>query len=154
VQFEGDFYSIPRSEIGPKPVQPGGLPLLMGAASVAGAARAGRLGIGFNPVTYTWDALTEQLDAFHSAAEQVGHAPGSLPVVLRGMLQEPGAAFDMSDSPLSGINTELAEDVERLMAMGIDEVFFDLTTGGFPLKKQLDLLSTLAALQVSVSESV
>jgi alkanesulfonate monooxygenase SsuD/methylene tetrahydromethanopterin reductase-like flavin-dependent oxidoreductase (luciferase family) len=57
VTFEGGFYQIPTSEIGPKPVQQGGPPLFMGAASVAGAQRAARLGLGFNPVTYTWDAL-------------------------------------------------------------------------------------------------
>jgi alkanesulfonate monooxygenase SsuD/methylene tetrahydromethanopterin reductase-like flavin-dependent oxidoreductase (luciferase family) len=148
VQFEGDFYRIPRSEIGPKPLQRGGPRLLMGAASVAGASRAGRLGLGFNPVTYTWDALVGQVEAFHSAAAQAGHPPESLPIVVRGMLQEEGGQFDLSDAPLAGSPTELAKDVERLMSMGVDEIFFDLTTGGFPLSKQLDLLGPLSALQI------
>jgi hypothetical protein len=94
----------------------------------------------------------EQLDAFHSAAAQAGHPPESLPIVVRGMLQEEGGQFDLSDAPLAGSPAELAEDVERLISMGVDEVFFDLTTGGFALNKQLDLLGTLSALQIPATD--
>jgi alkanesulfonate monooxygenase SsuD/methylene tetrahydromethanopterin reductase-like flavin-dependent oxidoreductase (luciferase family) len=42
VEFEGDFYSIPRSFIGPKPVQKPHPPIYLGAFSPKAAARVVR----------------------------------------------------------------------------------------------------------------
>jgi alkanesulfonate monooxygenase SsuD/methylene tetrahydromethanopterin reductase-like flavin-dependent oxidoreductase (luciferase family) len=56
VQYQGRFYQIPPSEVGPKPVQAGGPQILIGTlpGAVAPARRAGRLGLGFNPVILDW----------------------------------------------------------------------------------------------------
>jgi alkanesulfonate monooxygenase SsuD/methylene tetrahydromethanopterin reductase-like flavin-dependent oxidoreductase (luciferase family) len=40
VHFEGKFYTIPPSLINPKPVQKGGLPIIMGAFSPSAIKRA------------------------------------------------------------------------------------------------------------------
>jgi alkanesulfonate monooxygenase SsuD/methylene tetrahydromethanopterin reductase-like flavin-dependent oxidoreductase (luciferase family) len=39
VSFTGDFYNIPESRIGPKPVQSGGIPMLLGAFAPASLER-------------------------------------------------------------------------------------------------------------------
>src|SRR5918999_2879881 len=51
VTFGGRFYQIPASEINPKPVQPGGPPVLVGATSPVSAERTGRMGLGLNPIS-------------------------------------------------------------------------------------------------------
>src|SRR5260370_39251330 len=42
VSFTGDFYNIPESRIGPKPVQSGGIPMLLGAFAPASLERVGK----------------------------------------------------------------------------------------------------------------
>ncbi|MBI2912180.1 MAG: TIGR03619 family F420-dependent LLM class oxidoreductase, partial [Chloroflexi bacterium] len=49
-RFEGRFYRIPESEIGPKPLQQPHPPLLAGGFTPAAVQRAARLGMGYNPV--------------------------------------------------------------------------------------------------------
>src|SRR5437899_6566301 len=49
VSFSGDFYNIPESRIGPKPVQSGGIPLLLGAFAPASLERAARIADGIMP---------------------------------------------------------------------------------------------------------
>jgi alkanesulfonate monooxygenase SsuD/methylene tetrahydromethanopterin reductase-like flavin-dependent oxidoreductase (luciferase family) len=44
VSFAGRYYRIPEADIGPKPVLPGGLSVVVGAASPSALQRAGRLG--------------------------------------------------------------------------------------------------------------
>ena len=44
VVFEGEHHSVPGVEVHPKPLQPGGPPLWLGAASEGGQRRAARLG--------------------------------------------------------------------------------------------------------------
>lgn len=63
VQYEGRFYQIQPSEVSPKPVQAGGPQILIGTmpGAAASAQRAGRLGLGFNPVILDWDSFTTQL---------------------------------------------------------------------------------------------
>lgn len=156
VEYEGDFYRVPRSQIQPKPVQPGGPPLLLGATSVAASARAGRLGIGLNPATSTWELLEEQIKAFRSAATEAGHDANALPVVIRGALQDEGGPLALGHrdpdtgefirAPLNGDQAELCEDIDRLVGLGVDEISFDMTTGGYPVARQFDTLAMLAEL--------
>ena len=56
VSFEGRFYKIPTSQIGPKPVQPGGFQVLVGVSdeSSASVERAGRTGVGLHPIISDW----------------------------------------------------------------------------------------------------
>jgi probable F420-dependent oxidoreductase len=50
VTFDGRYHRVPRSEIGPKPVRPGGPALLVGGGAPAALERAGRLGAGLTLV--------------------------------------------------------------------------------------------------------
>lgn len=156
VEFHGDFYRIPRSEIGPKPLQPDGPPLLMAAASLAASERAGRLGIGLNPQMVTWEMLDEQLAAHRKGAGVDLDGPPPAPVVLRVTLQDGGTRFQLGErgpgdyderSPFNGAPNQIAADLNRAAASGISEVLFDLVSHGAPLERQLELLPMLASLQ-------
>ena len=52
VQFEGEFYSVPRSFIGPKPVQKPHPPIYLGAFSPSAVERAARYADGWLAVAY------------------------------------------------------------------------------------------------------
>jgi len=129
VRFDGRFYRIPESEIGPKPVQQPHPPLLLGGFAPAAIARAGRLGTGFNPVLVSFDILSQQVQAFRSAAQAAGHAAERLPVIVRGNLFVGPRAPEEGRSPLSGAIEQVQEDVQRLAGMGVDQLFVDFYLG-------------------------
>jgi probable F420-dependent oxidoreductase len=130
VSFDGRFYQIPESQIGPKPLQSGGPPLLIGAGTVAGAERTGRMGLGLNPIAGsplqpTLDALGEFIQTFRRAAESAGHDPGVLPVVVRvnGPITE--RAMD-ERAPLTGSVDQVVDDLARLETFGVNEVLWSM----------------------------
>src|SRR5438270_2779473 len=83
VSFEGSFYQIPASLINPKPVQKGGIPILMGFNTAAAIKRAARLADIVNPIASTFEALEGAVTAFFSAAQEVGRDPSNLKVIVR-----------------------------------------------------------------------
>jgi probable F420-dependent oxidoreductase len=139
VRYEGRFYRIPESEIGPKPVQPGGPPVLVGAGSPGGIERAARMGVGLNPIMFGWDQIEGAVQAFRSAAGAAGHDPGSLQIVLRVNGSITDAASDQRE-PCTGSVDEVADDVERLAELGVDEILWSMAT---PPAEQLDAMDQL-----------
>ena len=123
VRFEGRFYQIPESEIGPKPVRPDGPQLLIGAAGEAGLRRAARLEVGLNPVFWSWDALIAMVEAFHREGRAFGHEPGTLPIVLRVNGDITNHASE-ERLPLTGTVDQVAKDVDRLRSLGVDHAFW------------------------------
>jgi probable F420-dependent oxidoreductase len=99
VRFQGRFYQIPASEIGPKPLQPGGIPILIGGSwpTAVGAAseRAGRIADGLDPYHWTREPLAAEVAAFRAAARAAGRDADALPVVVR-------ADGRLTDEPLPG----------------------------------------------------
>ncbi|MGH3740633.1 MAG: TIGR03619 family F420-dependent LLM class oxidoreductase [Micromonosporaceae bacterium] len=143
VRFEGRFYRFAESEIGPKPVQPGGPPLLAGANATAAITRAARMGLGLNPMLRSWESLEADVRTFRQAAQEAGHDPMSLPIVVRvnGSITDAAKPYDKR-SPLTGSVEQVAEDLPRLRALEVDEVFWSMST---PPAQQLDALQRLLA---------
>jgi probable F420-dependent oxidoreductase len=139
VRFDGAFYRIAASQIGPKPVQPGGPPLLAGAAAPAAIERAARMGLGLNPVAVSWEHLETALATFRRAAERAGRDPAALPVVVRVNGSVRTAARDRR-APLTGSVEQVAADVARAAALGVGEVFWAMST---PPEEQLEAMARL-----------
>jgi probable F420-dependent oxidoreductase len=123
VRFNGRFYQIPESQIGPKPVLPAGPSMVLAAASPAAAERAGRMGIGINPVLQTWDYLELLVATFRTAATAAGHDASRLPVIVRvnGSITKQAAT---DGPPLTGTAKQVAQGLERLEAFGVHHVFW------------------------------
>src|ERR671933_1349827 len=83
VSFDGRFYRIPESDIGPKPVRPDGPTLLVGAVAPTAVERAARLGAGLTLVIFDWDMVGETIKTFRAAATAAGRDPDTLPVMLQ-----------------------------------------------------------------------
>src|SRR5204863_9362193 len=83
VAFEGRFYRIPPSRINPKPVQPGGIPILLGVFAPPAIERAARVADGFNPIAFSLEALRSMVGAFRTAARAAGRDPAALKVMAR-----------------------------------------------------------------------
>lgn len=141
VRFDGRFYTVAESQVGPKPARPGGPPIIAGAFAPPALARAGRMGLGLNPGAWSFDALEGSLAAWRSAARAAGHDPDALPVVVR-------VNGDVTEQPLdrrmpaTGSPEQVAEDLARLEGMGVHHAFWAMDA---PVGEQLERLGGLLA---------
>ena len=143
VRFQGRFYQIPEAEIGPKPAQPGGPPIIVGAFAPAAIERAARIADGLNPIAFAWDALEQALATFRQAARAAGRDPDRLLIVVRANNQVSEQPLPEPRTPCSGTAEQIAQDLARLRAMGVNHVFFDLNFVETPVDVQLRLLERL-----------
>lgn len=141
VHYEGRFYRIVESDIGPKPLQPGGPPVLFGADTPAALARAARLADGLNPVALSWSSLEQITREFPEMVRQAGRDPQQMLIVLRSNHPVSVRALPEPRRPLSGSLEQIREDVQRLESLGIRHIFFDLVS--MPINEQLELLEKL-----------
>ncbi len=141
VHYEGRFYKIAESDIDPKPIQPGGPPLLFGMGSPAAIERAARLSDGLNPVLRSWDTAEMIVHEFPEQVRSFGRDPSRMMTVVRvnrGIHAQP---LPEPRLPLVGSLEQIHEDLQRLEQLGIKHVFYDLA--GMPIPAQLQLLEKL-----------
>ena len=125
VSFEGSFYHIPASLINPKPVQKGGIPILMGFNTLAAVKRAARLADILNPIAFTFEALESAVTTFHAAAQEAGRDPSTLKVFVRANVPITATPLPESKRPfLGGSPEQIAQDLTRVQKLKVDEVFF------------------------------
>jgi probable F420-dependent oxidoreductase len=145
VHFEGRFYRIPESEIGPKPAQWPRPPVLVGSFAPAGIQRAARLGLGWNPALVSFEMLDEGLRAFRAAAAEAGHDSNALPVMVRAVTSIGDAPVEGERRPLAGTIAQAQEDVQRVASLGVDHLFIDFYQSDTPPEAQLRQLADLVA---------
>jgi probable F420-dependent oxidoreductase len=78
--FKGEHYSWDALESNPKPVQPNGVPIVVGGHVLGAARRAARVGDGFFPMKTGGDRLRELLDALGSECARIGRDPGKIEI--------------------------------------------------------------------------
>jgi probable F420-dependent oxidoreductase len=145
VHFSGRFYEIPESQINPKPMREGGPPILIAAMRKPAVERAGRLGLGLNPLAPSWEALEAAVGAFREAARAAGHDPTTLPVVVRANTAL-GEEMTGERPPLGGSPEQVVQDLGRLRELEVDELFFDMNRFSMPVEEQFRAVERLRAL--------
>jgi alkanesulfonate monooxygenase SsuD/methylene tetrahydromethanopterin reductase-like flavin-dependent oxidoreductase (luciferase family) len=142
VHHEGRFYRIPESEIGPKPAQPGGIPILIGAFAPAAIARGGQFADGHNPLAATWDGLVREVETFRTAAREAGRDPATLPIIARANARLTPTPLPAADRPpFVGTVAQWAADLNRVAELGIDHVSFAIDDT--PLTERLAAMAEL-----------
>jgi probable F420-dependent oxidoreductase len=106
VEFAGEFYTVPRSHVGPRPVQRPHPPVLLGGAAVPALRRAGRLAQGW--ICSSQDDPAGKVETVRAGAREAGRDPDALRIVVR-----------RSEPPTS-------EELAALRAQGVTEVILDL----------------------------
>ena len=135
VEHLGQWYRIPRSTIGPKPVNDR-VPLLVGGTTRPAVERAARLGDGFAAVMMDWDTLRDQVAWFRDAG-------GEGPVVLR-VNPETVDAVEPRD-PFTGPIPSVVDDLAQACAAGVDVVVWDLNMADLDAHRQVAILEALAS---------
>jgi probable F420-dependent oxidoreductase len=125
VSFEGNFYHIPASKINPKPVQQGGIPILMGINTLAAVRRAARLADIVNPIAVSFEALEGVVKSFRSAAQEAGRDPSVLQIIVRANVPITATPLPDGKRPfLGGSPEQIAQDLARVQTLNVDEVLF------------------------------
>ena len=122
VEFAGEFYAVPRSHVGPPPVQRPHPPVLLGGAAAPALRRAGRLAQGW--IASSRQDLTRIGEAI-AIVRGAARDPQALQIVVRGVValtdDDPGEPR----RPLHGTREQVLADLAALRAQGVTEVFLD-----------------------------
>lgn len=78
--FSGKHYSWGALQSNPKPVQEGGVPIVVGGHVLGAARRAARVGDGFFPLKCEGGRLGELLDAMSDECAKAGRDPGEIEI--------------------------------------------------------------------------
>jgi probable F420-dependent oxidoreductase len=126
-EFVGEFYTVPRSHLGPRPVQRPHPPLLVGGTATPALRRAGRLAQGWIAGSqHDLARIGASVETVRDGARAAGRDPEDLRIVVRGQVDLVDAALDGQRRPLHGTREQVLEDLDALGAQGVTEVFLDL----------------------------
>lgn len=122
--LEGEFYTVPPSTMAPKPVQPGGPPILLGGTADSALRRAGRIAAGWISSSRASLAdIARGTQIVRRAAEESGRDPDTIRIVVRGVVQ---AGRRDDTIPLSGDWAQIRGNAQLFEEAGVTELFYDL----------------------------
>ncbi|HEX5892936.1 MAG TPA: TIGR03619 family F420-dependent LLM class oxidoreductase [Nitrososphaeraceae archaeon] len=130
VEFKGEYYNIPASKIGPKPIQNPHIPIYLGGFSPNTYSRIvnydanGWLGLVGGPLEY----LENTIKAIKDITNKANKDPNIFNIIL---LTYP----DIDDSknrstnevqrfPLTGTIDQIGSDIKRIKDMGVEHIIF------------------------------
>ena len=122
--FDGELYTVPPSVMAPKPVQPGGPPILLGGTADPALRRAGRIADGW--VSSSRASLADIARAtqiVRRAAEESGRDPDTVRIVVRGVVR---AGHRDDRATLSGDWDQIKAGAQLYEEAGVTELFYDL----------------------------
>lgn len=128
VSFDGEFYHIPESRVGPKPLQKPHPPIYVAGYGPYAFERAAKYGSGWNPAGVpSWEWLEGMIKQLHETARGTGAGP--MAVVLRSFtIVFPQAG---KRAPMMGTLDEVKEDIDRLRDIGVTELVHSPPSIGF-----------------------
>ena len=152
VEFTGNFYNIPASKIGPKPVQKPRIPIYLGGfgpntcARIVNSGSNGLLGLIVGPLEY----LENTIKTVKDIANKENKDPNNFKVIL---LTYPNIVDSKNQStkedqrfPLTGRIDQVRSDIQRIKQMGIDHIIFGynfIPLGG-DVDKMIDITKQLS----------
>jgi probable F420-dependent oxidoreductase len=112
VEYEGDFYRVPRSRVEPRPVQKPHPPLLLGGTAERALRRAGRVAAGWiSSSRADLTRIDESVAIVRIAAVDAGRDPDELRFVCRGVVK---VLTGEERAPLVGSLEEIRADLTAL----------------------------------------
>jgi probable F420-dependent oxidoreductase len=158
VEFKGNYYSIPASKIGPKPIQKPHPPIYLGGFSQNTFSRIvnydtnGWLAVNAGPLEY----LDNTVKAIKDIAKKTNKDPNNFKVILLAHLNVDIDSKSQSTSlsttnisqrfPFTGTIDQIGNDIKKVKEMDIDHIVFGyafISIGRDP-NKVLDITKQLA----------
>jgi len=150
VEFNGQFYKIPASKIGPKPLQQPHPPILLGGFSPKTFSRIvnyanGWIGVaGFGPL----EQLEQVINDLKENARKIDKDPSNIGIYIGSypnVLESP-VASNKTRSPMTGTIEQIGSDIEQIKAMGTNHIFFGYMSPSIrkDMKKMVQVTNKLA----------
>ncbi|SRR5216683_443813 len=128
-EFKGEFYTVPRGRMRPRPVQRPGPPVLLGGMARPALERAGRLADGWVTSSRTdLSGIDEGIEVVRAAARGGGRDPDAVRIICRGVVRAGEDVIAPSGGRLllSGSFEQIRADTAWLAGRGVTEIFYDL----------------------------
>jgi probable F420-dependent oxidoreductase len=123
-RLDGEFYQVPPSTMAPRPVRPGGPPVLLGGTAEPALRRAGRIADGWVSSSRAgFTDIARGTRTVRRAAEEADRDPDAVRIVVRGVVQ---AGERDDERPLSGSWEQILAGAEQYAEAGVTELFYDL----------------------------
>jgi probable F420-dependent oxidoreductase len=126
-EFHGEFFTLPKSIIQPKPVQKPHPPIYLGAFTPGALRRTARVANGWNPVFLPVAAMKEITENIRSMARESGRDPAEIEVVVRANINEGETPLGEDRPIFHGSRSQIAADLAATRELGVDEIFIDPT---------------------------
>jgi len=142
VEHHGKFFTVPRSHIGPKPVQKPHPPIFLAAYTPPAMKRVALHADGWNPAGVPVEAMAQMFAAMRQMAAEADRDPAALKMIVRANLWITEQPLTDKRHVFTGSLQQIHEDVTATAKIGADELFFELgfTPGGQLLDNWLKLL--------------
>jgi probable F420-dependent oxidoreductase len=126
VEFAGEFYSVPRGSVAPKPVQRPHPPILLGGTAPRALRRAGSIADGWiSSSRFAVSDIPDAVETIRGAATEAGRDPSEPRIIVRGVLRLRDKD-DTDDPALTGTAAKIRADLEAYSDAGTTQVFLDL----------------------------
>jgi probable F420-dependent oxidoreductase len=126
VEFRGRHFQIPRSFIGPKPIQRPHPPIYLAAFAPTALRRVARYADGWNPGALPIPILEQMFERLQRVTEKQGRDPSEMELVVRANLRLSDGPLGEGRATFTGSLDEIRADVEALRKIGAHELFFDV----------------------------
>jgi probable F420-dependent oxidoreductase len=156
VEFKGQFYSIPASKVGPKPVQKPHPPILLGGFSPKTFLRIVNYADGWLPVAGfgPLEQLEQTINSLREDARKANKDPSKIrifaltyPTVLDSSHStSSSSSSEQHRLPMTGTVDQIGADINQIKAMGVEHIIFGhaFSPLGQDMKKMVEITKQLA----------
>ena len=150
VEFKGQFYSIPASKIGPKPVQKPHPPILLGGFSPKTFLRIVNYADGWIPVAGfgSLEQLKQTINILREDARKANKDPSKIRIfaLTYPNVQDSSSSSEEQRLPMSGTIEQIGTDINQIRAMGVEHIIFGYAFSplGKEMKKMVEITKQLA----------
>ena len=125
VEFQGKYYRIPKSVIGPKPVQKPHPPVYMAAYTPSAMKRVAAEANGWFPVGIPLSGVGPMFEGIKGMAKEAGRDPSVLELMIRANVEISDAPIQKDRVDFTGTLEQIAEDVKATQELGATEIVLD-----------------------------
>ncbi len=142
VEHQGRFFTVPKSHIGPKPVQEPYPPIFMAAYTPAAMMRVATMSNGWNPAGVPIEGMAQMFGTIRQMAKDAGRDPQELQLIVRANLVITEKPIEKDRFVFVGSLDQIREDIAASEKIGADELFLEVgfTHGGQDVKNWLKWL--------------
>lgn len=152
VEFKGQFYSIPASKIGPKPIQKPHPPIALGGFSSNTFLRIVNYANGWLPIAGfgPLEQLGESINGLREGARKANRDPSDIHVFMLTypniLESSPTSSSKQHRLPMSGTTEQIGADIAQIKVMGVEHIIFGhvFSAIGKDMTKMIEVTKQLA----------